>query len=305
MGKYEEVEDSLEFCKDIDFYEMAFHEEKVNDRKYPHLEEYIHENDKSEKATEQESTIVEKLTHHKNNHSTGVDNVIKLVEYQEEQSKKGQGNHKADPVTQLPKEEVKQEKSKPSKKTSKKTEEIEEEKELNSLTKEIIRLVCTLLVAVAIVFSVTTFLGTYTRVKGSSMEPTLHNKDMLIIDKLTYRTSDPKQFDIIVFEHSKSEWYIKRIIGLPGQTVQIKDGKAYINGNELKDSYGLEPMDDAGQAAEPIQLGEDEYFVLGDNRNDSADSRMEYVGVVKRDKIIGKCAYRFFPFDSFGKIDHK
>ena len=101
------------------------------------------------------------------------------------------------------------------------------------------------------------------------MEATLHDGDNLIVDKLSYRFRDPKRFEIIVFPYRYKEntYYIKRIIGLPGETVQVKDGYVYIDGEKLDENYGLEVMEDAGIAAEPIELGEDEYFVLGDNRN--------------------------------------
>ncbi len=105
-----------------------------------------------------------------------------------------------------------------------------------------------------------TFVGQRTRVSGHSMEATLHDGDNLIVDKLSYRFRDPKRFEIIVFpyRHKENTYYIKRIIGLPGETVQVKDGYVYIDGEKLDENYGLEVMEDAGIAAEPIELGEDE-----------------------------------------------
>ena len=115
------------------------------------------------------------------------------------------------------------------------------------------------------------------------MENTLHNGDNLIVDKLSYRFRDPERFDIIVFpfQYQANTYYIKRIIGLPGETVQImEDGSIYINGEKLEESYGREVIqpETIGRAAEPIVLGEDEYFVMGDNRNNSSDSRTDIVG---------------------------
>lgn len=140
------------------------------------------------------------------------------------------------------------------------------------------------------------------------METTLSNGDNLIVDKLSYRFRDPKRFDIIVFPYKYEEntYYIKRIIGLPGETVQVADGCAYIDGELLEsDIYGSETMDDAGIADTPITLGEEEYFVLGDNRNHSSDSRDPSVGILTRDDLLGKAWIRIYPFDHMGVIKHE
>ncbi len=128
------------------------------------------------------------------------------------------------------------------------------------------------------------------------------------MDKLSYRFQDPKRFDIIVFpyQYEENTYYIKRIIGLPGETVQVVDGYVYINGSRLEsDIYGNERMDDPMAASQPITLGEDEYFVLGDNRNHSQDSRDPSVGEVKKDTIMGKAWVRIYPFDKMGVIRHE
>lgn len=134
-----------------------------------------------------------------------------------------------------------------------------------------------------------------TTIKGESMEPFLKNDDSVIIQKLSYYWEDPGRYDIIVFpvtdedENGKRIHYIKRIIGLPGEVVQIIDGKVYINGEQLDDDiYSDEEIADPGIAESPVQLAEDEYFVLGDNRNMSTDSRYTYVGMVKRKDIEGE-----------------
>ena len=132
--------------------------------------------------------------------------------------------------------------------------------------------------------------------------------DQLLVDKLSYRFQDPKRFDIIVFpyQYEENTYYIKRIIGLPGETVQVVDGYVYINGSRLEsDIYGNELMDDPMAASQPITLGEDEYFVLGDNRNHSQDSRDPSVGEVKKDTIMGKAWVRIYPFDKMGVIRHE
>ncbi len=165
-----------------------------------------------------------------------------------------------------------------------------------------------LAVIVLLTYLIITYVGQRTEVSGSSMESTLSNGDNLIVDKISYRFTDPKRYDIIVFpyQYADNTYYIKRIIGMPGETVQIKDGYVYIDGELLSsDIYGAEVMESAGIAADPIQLGEDEYFVLGDNRNHSSDSRDPSVGVLKRENLIGRAWLRIWPFDKFGFIRHE
>lgn len=156
-------------------------------------------------------------------------------------------------------------------------------------------------------FLIITFVGQRTHVSGESMENTLDDGDQLIVDKITYRFQDPERFDIIVFpfHYKENTYYIKRIIGLPGETVQIADGTIYIDGEVLEESYGREVMQDPGIASEPITLGEDEYFVLGDNRNQSSDSRDPSVGLIHRNEIIGRAWLRIWPLDSFGILKHQ
>ena len=146
-----------------------------------------------------------------------------------------------------------------------------------------------------------------TVVDGSSMEETLQDEDQLLVEKISYRFDKLQRFDIIAFypegRDVQDEYYIKRIIGLPGETVQIIDRDIYINGEVLEESYGKDPIVDAGIAADPIELGKDEYFVLGDNRSISKDSRSPAVGVVKRENIGGRAILRIWPFDEFGTLD--
>ena len=184
-------------------------------------------------------------------------------------------------------------------------EEIEEEKP--NVMRELLGMLVYVGVVLAITFLIITFEGQRTHVSGESMENTLDDGDQLIVDKLTYRFHDPERFDIIVFpfRYKDNTYYIKRIIGLPGETVQITDGEIYINGELLKESYGREVMQDAGLAAEPITLGEDEYFVLGDNRNYSSDSRDPSVALIHRKEIIGRAWLRIWPLNSFGILKHQ
>lgn len=175
------------------------------------------------------------------------------------------------------------------------------------IIKEILGWIVYIGVVFIMVYLIITFVGQRTKVDGSSMEPSLTDGDNLIVEKISYRFHDPERYDIIVFpyQHAENVFYIKRIIGLPGETVQIIDGYVYINGDLLGEQYGAEVMLDSGIAEEPIALGEDEYFVLGDNRNHSADSRDSSVGVLTRDQLVGRAWVRIFPFDKIGVIEHE
>ena len=146
-----------------------------------------------------------------------------------------------------------------------------------------------LLVIVLLTWVIVTFVGQRTKVDGHSMEPTLSDGDNLIVDKLSYRFRDPERYDIIVFpyQHAENTYYM------------------YINGKKLDEHYGAEVMEDPGIAAEPIKLGDDEYFVLGDNRNHSSDSRVASVGVLTRDMLIGRAWVRIYPFNKIGVIKHE
>ena len=174
--------------------------------------------------------------------------------------------------------------------------------------KEILSTSIYLLVVLCAAYLIITYVGQRTQVSGSSMETTLSDGDNLLVDKITYRFSEPKRFDIIVFpfQYDTDTYYIKRIIGMPGETVQIDyDGNIYINGSLLKESYGREVIQNPGRAAEPITLGEDEYFVMGDNRNNSSDSRDPSVGNIHRKDIIGRAWVRIWPFSKFGVLKHQ
>ena len=165
-----------------------------------------------------------------------------------------------------------------------------------------------ILIILGLTYLIITFVGQRTMVSGSSMETTLQNGDNLIVDKISYRFRDPKRYDIIVFPYKYEEdtYYIKRIIGMPGEKIQIQDGYVYINGEKLtSDIYGKERINNPQTAAEPITLGEDEYFVMGDNRNHSMDSRDPSVGVLKRSDLIGRAWMRIYPFDNIGVIRHE
>ena len=179
---------------------------------------------------------------------------------------------------------------------------------MKSVLKEILSTSLYLLSVLIVTYLIITFVGQRTEVNGSSMESTLQHGDNLIVDKISYRFSDPKRFDIVVFpfQYEEDTYYIKRIIGLPGEIVQIDtDGVIYINGEVLHESYGLEVIKDPGRAIEPITLGEDEYFVMGDNRNNSSDSRASDVGLIHRKDLIGRAWIRVWPLSQIGVIHHE
>lgn len=181
---------------------------------------------------------------------------------------------------------------------------------MNKVLRELLSTGLYVLFVLCVVYLLITFVGQRTEVKGESMETTLSDGDNLIVDKLSYRFRDPERFDIIVFpfQYEEDTYYIKRIIGLPGETVQIDEqGNIYINGEVIQESYGREIIkpEYIGLAAEPVTLGEDEYFVMGDNRNNSRDSRVEIVGNIHRDDILGRAWLRIWPLSEFGILKHQ
>ena len=178
---------------------------------------------------------------------------------------------------------------------------------MSDRTKSIISNVLYIAAVLLISFLIVRFVGQRTEVIGSSMVPTLQDGNQLITDKISYRFGDPKRFYIIVFPHEPDhEFYIKRIIGMPGETVEIgQDGTIYINGEVLEENYGYGETHPQEIEGEKIVLSEDEYFVMGDNREVSLDSRYAEVGNIPRSIIIGRAWLRLYPFDEFGLLTGK
>lgn len=179
---------------------------------------------------------------------------------------------------------------------------------MNKKLKSVLGTSIYLLIVLFMTFMVVTYVGQRTKVSGSSMEPMFSDGDNLIVDKITYRFADPERFDIIVFpfRYAENTYYIKRIIGLPGETVFIDNkGNIYIDGELLEEHYGRERIEDPGRAYEPVTLGADEYFVMGDNRNNSTDSRDPVVGNIRRDEFVGKAWMRIWPLAKMGIIKHR
>ncbi|MBU4204881.1 signal peptidase I [Patescibacteria group bacterium] len=163
------------------------------------------------------------------------------------------------------------------------------------------------LIALAIVVPIRYFLFQPFIVKGDSMVPNFHSGDYLIIDEISYRLNSPQRGDVVVFKYPKnpSHRFIKRIIGLPGETIEIKDGKIFIytKNNQtqvLNEEIYLPYAEDNTYGNLQIILGEKEYFVLGDNRAYSSDSRNW--GPLPAENIIGKVFVRVFPLAALGKI---
>ena len=147
--------------------------------------------------------------------------------------------------------------------------------------------------------------GVRTNVVGQAMSDTLDNGDQVLINKFVYVISSPKSGDVIVFlpnGNEKSHYYVRRVIGTPGDTVQIKDGAVYVNGTLYNEKVEVAAMEEAGIASEEIKLGENEYFVLGDNRNNSEDSRYANIGNIKEEYIVGKAWFCLESEDGMGFI---
>ena len=138
---------------------------------------------------------------------------------------------------------------------------------------------------------------------GDSMKPVLENGDVTLVNRIVYDATAPKRGDIIVFKpkgNENSHYYIKRIVGLPGETVEIIEGKVYIDGERLEEDYETTEITDVGIVDKEIELAGDEFFVLGDDRQNSEDSRMADIGNVKRSYIYGKVWFVVSPGNNFG-----
>lgn len=161
-----------------------------------------------------------------------------------------------------------------------------------------------LLVMLAAVMLVS-FVGFRITVVGASMSPTLESGQEILVNRFKYKIFSPKQNDLIVFlpnGNEKSHYYIKRVIAGPGDKVQIKDGVVYVNGEKFSEKAAVSSIENALLAEDEITVGEDEYFVLGDNRNNSEDSRYASIGNVKKEYIVGKAWFVVSPWSKFGFI---
>lgn len=174
----------------------------------------------------------------------------------------------------------------------------------NSIKKEIFSWIQVIVIAFIIAFILKTFIFRPVYVKGPSMDPTLHDGQILILWKLNYQLGDPKRGDVIVIAEAEDELQnkslIKRVIGLPGDTVEIKNGDVHVNNQKLDPDYV--DVDTSSNGFERSVVPDGQYFVLGDNRGNSRDSRYESIGFVERENIEGKTVLRLWPFNKIGTI---
>jgi signal peptidase I len=170
---------------------------------------------------------------------------------------------------------------------------------VKKIIKEIVIWLLLIVLTITASYFITTNIFVKTAVAGVSMEPTLMEGQVVIVNKIEYYLKSPRRNDVIVYKQSNREhsyYEIKRVIGLPGETVKIKNGIIYINDEALKEKVKTETIENAGLAEEGIKLDDNEYFVLGDNRNDSEDSRFASVGNVLKNEILGKAVATEKPF---------
>lgn len=168
-----------------------------------------------------------------------------------------------------------------------------------------ISLLVEILIAILAAFLMTHFGLEKTTMMGDSMKTTLKDGDKILVNKMIYHISSPKRNDVIVFRQTGKEhdfYNVKRIIGLPGETVLIQNGQVYINGDLLDEKITVDGMKNGGLANEELVLDDDEYFVLGDNRNNSEDSRFANVGNIVKSDVVGKAWIRLNPFNFINSL---
>lgn len=173
----------------------------------------------------------------------------------------------------------------------------------NGILKEVVSWILYMGAGILIALFLVNFVFRLTVVKGESMSETLSDNQILYIDKLSYRFSEPKRGDIVVCNYpGQSEKFIKRIVGMPGETIYIKNSVVYINGEAGVDLWnGEHEISDMHS----VEIPDGYYFVMGDNRSNSKDSREKSVGSIEREAILGKATLSLYPFDSFGTINFK
>lgn len=163
------------------------------------------------------------------------------------------------------------------------------------IIKDVFEMIVGGIIAVFLAFVIVYSVGMRTSVVGDSMEPVLYNGQEILMNQVIYRLSSPHRGDVIVFlpnGNRNSHYYVKRVVALPGETIHIQDGSVYVNGVLLEEDETFDQMIDSGIAGNELTLGADEFFVLGDNRNSSEDSRSGNIGAVKKKDIIGKAWFR-------------
>ncbi|MBP3634921.1 MAG: signal peptidase I [Bacilli bacterium] len=169
--------------------------------------------------------------------------------------------------------------------------------------KETIKTILTYVFIIIAVIIIRVFFIDPVRVDGESMNTTLSDGEIMLLNKIVYRKNDIQRFDIVVIDEG-DKYIIKRVIALPGETIEYKNNVLYINGKEMKDPYPSTETDDFNITdIGHIKVPGDTYFVMGDNRSDSLDSRYPSVGVIKKDQILGRAKFVIWPFNKFGKVE--
>ncbi len=173
---------------------------------------------------------------------------------------------------------------------------------MNEKVKEILKNIFTYIVIILVVILIRIFLVDPVRVEGKSMNTTLADGEIMLLNKIVYKKNDIKRFDIVVI-NQEDKYIIKRVIGLPGETVEYKDNVLYINGEQLSDPYPSTVTDDFSiEDIGHTKVPGDTYFVMGDNRSESLDSRYPQVGVIKKSQIIGRAKFVIWPLRKFGNV---
>ncbi len=169
-----------------------------------------------------------------------------------------------------------------------------------NIKKETLDWIKSLLVAVIIALLIRHYVVEIFLVEGQSMHPTLSHSERLVVNKFLYRFDEPSRDDIVVFEYSGDKDFIKRVVGLPGEKVKLDEGQVYLDGDPLEEDYTSGSEDDNFG---PEKVPDDHYFVLGDNRDNSMDSRSASVGYISEEQIKGKAFFAFWPLDRAGFIE--
>jgi len=174
----------------------------------------------------------------------------------------------------------------------------------NSMLRSVVEWLIAITIAALFFFGMRNFVFRVAHVSGSSMAPTLTHGDMVILNRFTYLFQSPQRGDIVAFpfEGNPSEHYIKRIIALPGDVVDLRENAFYINNVPLNDEFSFAPILSRGDVQFPITIPDDYYFVLGDNRNGSKDSRFVVVGNVRASDMVGKVFIQIWPLNQFGRV---
>ena len=173
------------------------------------------------------------------------------------------------------------------------------------LVREVVIWVLQIAIVCVLAFACVWYFGFKVSAIGDSMKPELQNGDITLLNRLVYDVRKPKRGEVVAFKpngNENSHYYIKRVIGLPGETIEYRDGEILIDGHVLEEEYITTEMTELGLLEDPISLSSGEYFVLGDDRLNSDDSRTANIGNVKREEIEGKVWFVISPMQNFGFV---